>query len=204
VIAFARPALPGHGAVVIGGSAGSLPALLTIVSRLPAGFSLATIVVVHLPPGAPSGLARALAPVCALPVAEPLDKEPVRPGQVHLASPGYHLLVEPGPRFAFSLDEPVNYARPSIDVLFQAAAEVYGSRLIGVVLSGANNDGSEGLASIHRAGGQAFVQSPEDASSPQMPDAALAACPAARPLSAAGIAAQLVAAHRLHSDPLVP
>ncbi|HEX6363765.1 MAG TPA: chemotaxis protein CheB [Albitalea sp.] len=195
---------PAHDAVVIGGSAGSLEALLAIVAALPADFALPLVVVVHMPGDTPSALSGALAPACALPVREPLDKEPVDPGTVWVAAPGYHLLVEPGPRFAFSLDEPVNFARPSIDVLFDAAADVYGPRLIGVVLSGANNDGAEGLAAVGRAGGVALVQAPEEAGSPQMPCAALAACPGAQPLPAAGIASRLLAAHLQKIDRAFP
>lgn len=197
------PARPGDGgpeAVVIGGSAGALEPLLAIVSGLPPDVALAAIVVVHMAPGVPGALAGVLADACAVPLGEPLDKEPVQPGRVYVASPGYHLLVEPGPRFAFSLDEPVNHARPSIDVLFASAADVYGPRLIGVVLSGANNDGAEGLSTIVRAGGEALVQPPEQSTCPQMPRAALAACPGARAAAPEAIARILMAAHLKRLD----
>jgi two-component system chemotaxis response regulator CheB len=109
-----------------------------------------------------------------MPVVEPEDKEPVEHGRVYLAPAGYHLLVDGG-AFALSTDEPVAYARPSIDVLFESAADVYGERVIGVVLTGSNDDGARGLARIKERGGVAVVQEPATAERPEMPEAAIAA-----------------------------
>jgi two-component system chemotaxis response regulator CheB len=110
-------------------------------------------------------------------VVEVEDKDLIAPGRVYLAPPDYHLLVEPG-SFALSVDERVQYARPSIDVLFESAADAYGERVIGVVLTGANADGAAGLARIAKRGGAAIVQDPETAEAREMPAAALAAAPA--------------------------
>ena len=100
---------------------------------------------------------------CALPVCEAADKEPVRPGTVYFAPPDYHLLIDAGPSLALSADELVNYSRPSIDVLFESAADVYGARLLGIILTGANEDGAAGLAAVHAAGGITIVQEPDSA-----------------------------------------
>ena len=181
------------GAVVVGGSAGSLDPLLSILEQLPKDYPLPVAVVVHTPKDQPSVLVDALAARCPLPVREPVDKEPLQPGTVFVAAPGYHLLVERGARFAFSVDEPVSFAQPSIDVLFESAAESYGRRLLAVILSGANHDGARGLAAVFKAGGLAFVQAPDEAAYPEMPKAALRACPAARALPACHIGRRLVA-----------
>jgi two-component system chemotaxis response regulator CheB len=180
------------GAVVVGGSAGSLDPLLTVLERLPRGFGMPIAVVIHTPKDPPSGLVEALSHRSSLPVREPIDKEPLEAGTVFVAPPGYHLLVGRGPCFAFSVDPPENFSRPSIDVLFESALDVYGARLVAVVLSGANNDGGRGLAAVCQAGGLALVQAPEEATSPEMPRAALEACPAAAMLSARDIAERLV------------
>lgn len=180
------------GAIVIGGSAGSLDALLTILGGLPRQFALPIAVVVHLPKEPPSGLVDVLSHRCPLPVREPEDKEPLEAGTVFVAPPGYHLLVGKGPCFAFSIDPPEYYSQPSIDVLFESAADVYGDLLVAVVLSGANNDGARGLAAVCKGGGLGIVQAPSDAASPEMPRAALKACPTATVLPARGIAERLV------------
>lgn len=182
------------GVVVVGGSAGSVEALARLLDRLPPGFGLPVVVVVHQPRRRPSALAEALAPHGPLAVEQAQDKVPLQAGAVFVAPPDYHLLVERGGFLALSVDEPVNYSRPSIDVLFESAADAYGPRTIGVVLSGANADGARGLAAVCRAGGVALVQSPEEASSPEMPRAALAECPRAQVLSIERIAARLAPA----------
>lgn len=161
-------------AVVIGGSAGALDALDVIVDALPSTFPLPVAVVLHLRPGRPSGLAHVLQDKCALPVKEAEDKEPLKGGVVYLASPNYHLLVERERCFSLSVDDAVHFSRPAIDVLFETAAEAYGSSLCGVLLSGANEDGAAGLVRIRAAGGLTVVQHPETATSRQMPDAAIA------------------------------
>ena len=178
----------GADAVVIGASAGGVEALGILLPELPAGYSLPVVVVLHLPREKPSLLVDIYAPRCALPVEEAQDKAPVEPGHVYFAPADYHLLVDEGPSFALSIDEPVNYSRPSIDVLFETAAEVYGERLVAVLLTGASADGAEGLAKVHRAGGTTVVQLPSEAPSPYMPESALRTSPVDHVLPVAGIA----------------
>jgi two-component system chemotaxis response regulator CheB len=164
-------------AVVIGGSAGGVEALSTLLPALPAGLRVPVMVVLHLPRERPSLLVDIYAPRCVLPVREAQDKEPIAAGTVYFAPADYHLLVDAGPALALSLDEPVHYSRPSIDVLFESAADVYGAGLLGMVLTGASQDGAAGLAAVHRAGGITAVQAPDDAQSRYMPEAALRAAP---------------------------
>jgi two-component system chemotaxis response regulator CheB len=161
-------------AVVIGASAGGVQALQALLGALPADFAPALLVVLHLPAGRESRMAELLDAGCALPVAEALDKQPVRGGSVTLAPPDYHLLVEPDRSLSLSVDEPVLFSRPAIDPLFDSAAAVYGARLLALLLTGASADGSAGLAAVRRRGGQAWVQEPASASAPTMPAAALA------------------------------
>ena len=167
-------------AIAIGTSAGGVEALSRLLPALPKGLGAAVFVVLHLPRHRPSLLAEIFAPRCALPVREALDKEPVQPGTVYLAPPDYHLLVDAGPQIALSTDEPVHYSRPSVDVLFESAADVYGAWLLGIILTGGNEDGAAGLAAVRRAGGMTLVQQPAEALAPQMPAAALALGPADR------------------------
>jgi two-component system chemotaxis response regulator CheB len=159
-------------AVVIGGSAGALDVLGQVLPSLPATLAVPVIVVLHLPPRRASLLPELFGPRCALPVREPHDKQPIEPG-IWFAPPDYHLMVEADRSFALSIDEPVRFSRPSIDVLFESAAQAYGPRLMGVVLSGANEDGALGGAAIRRLGGFLVVQDPETAQSSEMPQAAL-------------------------------
>ncbi len=189
--AIRTPASP---VVMLGGSAGSVEPLLVLVERLPRDLAVPVAVVVHTPRHQPSGLVAALSHRCPLAVREPVDKEELAAGTVFVAAPGYHLLIERGPCFGFSLDPPENFSQPSIDVLFESAADVLGERLIAVILSGANRDGAQGLRAVWAAGGLALVQSPEEATSPEMPRAALAACPDAEVLPAGRIADRIVAA----------
>jgi two-component system chemotaxis response regulator CheB len=161
-------------AVVIGASAGGVQALQVLLRALPASFAPALLVVLHLSPGRDSRLAALLGADCALPVAEALDKQPLRAGTVTLAPPDYHLLVEPDRSLALSVDEPVLFSRPAIDPLFDSAAAAFGPRLLAVLLTGASNDGSAGLAAVRARGGQAWVQEPASASVATMPAAALA------------------------------
>jgi two-component system chemotaxis response regulator CheB len=131
------------------------------------------LIVLHLPAERPSLIVELFEPRCAVAIREAEDKEQLSPGTAYFAPPGYHLLVEPGPQVALSVDAPVNYSRPSIDVLFQSAVEVYGSRLLGIILTGANDDGAAGLAAVHDAGGWTVVQRPDSADTPFMIQAAL-------------------------------
>jgi two-component system chemotaxis response regulator CheB len=160
-------------AIAIGGSAGGFDALTTLLEGLPKPFVPAILVVLHIPPDRPSQIAALFAQRCRLPVREALDKEAIEPGTVYVAPPDYHLLVEPDRLLSLSQEAPVAFSRPSIDVMFESAAHAYGDRLLGIVLSGANEDGAAGLAAIRAAGGRAWVQDPADAASSAMPAAAV-------------------------------
>ena len=178
-------------AVVIGSSAGAVQALSRILPRLPADYPLPVMVVVHVP-DTPSGLTMLFAGKCQVRVIEPEDKEPITPATIFFAPPGYHLLVEKDRSIALSTDEPVFFSRPSIDVLFESAADSYGSALLGVVLTGANEDGAKGAAAVCAAGGIMLVEDPDSAFAATMPGAAIAACPAAQILSLDAIADYLL------------
>jgi two-component system chemotaxis response regulator CheB len=178
--------------VAIGASAGAIQALLHILPALPGNFALPVLVVVHVPPGRRSELTALFAAKCALRVLEGEDKEPVAPGTVVFAPPDYHMLVEASGTIALSRDEPVFFSRPSIDVLFESAADAYGRGLVGVVLTGANEDGARGLAAVGEAGGMTLVQDPATAYARAMPQAAIAACKSAQVLSLDGIVAALL------------
>jgi two-component system, chemotaxis family, protein-glutamate methylesterase/glutaminase len=177
--------------IVIGASAGALEALSVLLPPLPADFRLPVLVVVHVPPDKKSVLVELFRHKCRVAVHEAEDKESIQSGNIYFAPADYHLLVEKNGTLSLSSDEPVLYSRPSIDVLFESAADAYGPDLIGVVLTGANEDGAGGMKAIVDAGGIAIVQCPDDAFSPAMPRAALAACPTAEVLSLAMIAARL-------------
>lgn len=176
-------------AVVIGASAGGVDALSMVLPALPAGPSAPVFVVLHLPRERPSLLVDIFRSKCAVSVCEAQDKDTIEAGMLYFAPPDYHLLVDSGPSIALSADEPVNFSRPSIDVLFDSAVDQYGSRLLGVILSGANDDGAAGLAAIHRAGGITVVQTPESADAPLMIQSALKSTPSALVLSLDEIAA---------------
>ena len=178
-------------AIVIGASAGGVEALSVLIPALPAGMRAAVFVVVHVPRDRGSLLVGIFGPRCELPVHEAEDKEPVQPGSVYFAPPDYHLLIDHGPAISLSADSLVHYSRPSIDVLFESAADLYGPRLMGIILSGANEDGAEGLASVHRAGGVTVVQDPGGAPAPFMAESALARTDADFVTSLEGIAAIL-------------
>lgn len=180
-------------AVVIGASAGGVEALGEILSALPAGFRLPIVVVMHLLATSDSLLVEVLGLRCSLPLREASDKEPICSGTVYFAPPGYHLLVEADRSLALSVDPPVNYSRPSIDVLFESAAYAYRERLLGIVLTGANEDGARGLASIRRLGGLAWVQDPSTAMADAMPAAAIARAGADRIFDLKEMAAELAA-----------
>ncbi|WP_429577409.1 chemotaxis protein CheB [Paraburkholderia youngii] len=164
----------GYELVVIGGSAGGIEVLNVLLAALPARFAAPVMIVMHLPPDSPSYLVPALAHRCALPVLEPDAGELIQPGRVHVAPPGYHMLVEVDRTVALSTDAAVRFSRPSIDVLFESAAAVYGERLLAILLSGANDDGALGLERVRTLGGTAWVQDPASAGSAEMPRAAIA------------------------------
>lgn len=158
--------------VVIGASAGAIDALGAILPRLPASFAIPVLVVVHLVPTRPSLLVELFRSRCALAVAEPVDKEPVRPG-IFFAPRDYHLLVERDRSFALSVEPPVHWSRPSIDVLFESVAYAYGRGVVAVVLTGSSADGAKGAQAVHDVGGVVFVQSPESAAADFMPLSAI-------------------------------
>ena len=160
-------------AVVGGVSAGGLDALKSLLAVIPKDFALALAIVQHRRPEQDDFLAGHLSKACRLPVKEAEDKEAVIGGMVYLAPANYHLLIESDKTFSLSTDEKVNFSRPSIDVLFETAAEAYGSRLIGVILTGASRDGATGLRRIKEKDGLAIVQDPQTAEYPAMPLAAL-------------------------------
>ena len=176
---------------MIGTSWGGLGALSAVVSGLPSTFTLPIVVVQHRSPDAAGFLAELLQNRTRLTVVEVDDKRPIAPGHVYVAPPNYHLLVERG-YFSLTTDAPVRYSRPSIDVTFISAADEYGRRAVGVVLTGANEDGALGLRRIADRGGYAIVQDPETAEGAVMPRAALRAVPTARVISLPRIASHLL------------
>jgi two-component system chemotaxis response regulator CheB len=160
--------------VVIGASWGGLNALERVLTALPQGFETPIAIAQHRAVDSGSGaLPRSLSVRSGLDVREAGDKDTIERGRVYIAPPDYHLLVE-ADGFALSVDEHVQYSRPAIDVLFDTAADVYGDRLIGVILTGANEDGAYGLKRVKRRGGVTIVQDPETAEKRTMPDAAIA------------------------------
>jgi len=160
-------------AVAIGVSTGGVTALKCILGALPADFPLPVLIVTHISPQSDDGLAVLLDSLCAIRVKEADEQEILTQATVYLAPANYHLLVERGGILAFSVDPPVNFARPSVDVLFDSMAEVYGPALIGAVLTGAGKDGSKGLLNIKEKGGLTIVQDPADAEADSMPVNAL-------------------------------
>ena len=161
-------------AIVVGASAGGIEAFGQIVGKLPTLFSLPIILVQHLHKDQDGTLARFYNDRALLKVEEAEEKEDILPGHIYVAPPDYHLLVERDETFSLSADEKVNYSRPSIDVLFESAADVYGAELIGVLLTGANHDGARGLQRIKEHGGLTLVEDPATAKFPEMPRSALA------------------------------
>lgn len=161
--------------VVVGVSAGGVDLLLQVLPRLPADFAVPIVVCLHAAPGTTAELAGMLDERTRLKVVEAADKQPMRPRHVYLAPGGYHLLLERDGVFSLSVDEPVRFARPSVDVLFDSAAHAFRQRVLAVVLSGANDDGARGAARIKAAGGTVLVQDPSTAMAEDMPRAALAA-----------------------------
>jgi two-component system, chemotaxis family, protein-glutamate methylesterase/glutaminase len=160
-------------AVVIGASAGGIDALFTLLEPLQPPQRAPVIIVLHLPEQYESRLVSVFGQRLRLPVEEARPHAPVAPGTVYFAPAGYHLLVEADRSFSLSCDPPVLFSRPSIDVLFESCAESYGERLLGMVLTGANEDGARGLAAIRAMGGLTAVQDPATAAHPPMPEAAV-------------------------------
>jgi two-component system chemotaxis response regulator CheB len=160
-------------AVVIGASAGGVGALLQLLPGLPAGYGRAVVALLHIPENRQSHLADVFQQRMRLPVREALDKEPVSSGTLYFAGSGYHLSVEADRSFSLSCEAPLHFARPSIDYLMESAADVYGPSLLGILLTGANQDGAVGMAAIGAAGGMTVVQDPDEAEVPTMPNEAI-------------------------------
>jgi two-component system, chemotaxis family, protein-glutamate methylesterase/glutaminase len=158
-------------AIVMGSSAGGLNALQKVLSRLPGDFRIPILVVQHVHAQSDSYLVRHLKNLCALTIKEAEEKELISGGTVYIAPANYHLLVDEDHTLCLSTDEKVNYSRPSIDVLFETAADVYREKLVGIILTGANEDGTQGMKKIKRNGGLLIVQDPASAESAHMPAA---------------------------------
>lgn len=160
--------------IVVGTSIGGMQALRAVLGGLPEYFPVPVAVVQHRAPETSHLMSPMLEQWSRLPVVEVEDKQPILPGRVYLAPADYHLLVEAG-SFALSVDAPVCHARPSIDVLFESAADAYREHVIGVILTGSNQDGARGVVAIKARGGVILVQNPATAEGREMPDAAIAA-----------------------------
>ncbi|MCK5522529.1 MAG: chemotaxis protein CheB [Thiomargarita sp.] len=161
-------------AVVIGSSAGGIHALSSVLAALPSEFPLPIIIVQHLHPHSDSYLAHILGTKCELKVKQADEKETIT-NAVYIAPPNYHLLIEEDRSLSLSIDKHVNFARPSVDVLFESAIYAYQDKLIAIILTGANNDGCQGVKNIKENGGYVIVQEPTTAEADAMPKAAIAA-----------------------------
>jgi two-component system, chemotaxis family, protein-glutamate methylesterase/glutaminase len=180
-----------YSVVAIGTSWGGLVALTKLLSGLPADFGLPVVVVQHRGKDSEGLLGDLLQDATDLRVCEAEDKVSLTAGFVYIAPANYHVLIEQG-YLSLSVEEPVRFSRPSIDVMFSSAADSYRTAAIGVVLTGANEDGSRGLAQIAARGGKALVQDPKTAEIPIMPSAAIKAVPTAEVLPLDAIAARLI------------
>ena len=168
-------AVPAYSVLAIGASWGGVAALSRFVAALPATWSLPVIIVQHQHPTSGTALERILSRQTALEVIDVNDKQVIEPGKIYIAPANYHLLVENDKSFSLSTDAPVNFSRPSIDVTFGSIVDVYADKCIGVILTGANEDGVEGMKRIHECGGFTVAQDPDEAEVPTMPAAAIAA-----------------------------
>jgi two-component system, chemotaxis family, protein-glutamate methylesterase/glutaminase len=164
-------------AVIIGGSAGSFQVVTRILSSLPVNFPLPILLCLHRLKHVRSGFVEALSIKASIPVIEPFDKDHLKPGKAYLAPANYHMYIELGNRVALSTEDPVNHSRPSIDLSFITAAQVYREKLIGIILSGANKDGAYGLKKIKDLGGLAIVQDPEECQVKTMTETSLKLTP---------------------------
>jgi len=161
-------------AIVIGTSSGGMNALKFLFSSLPVDFSIPIIIVQHISPCSDDQWIKLLNNNSKLYLKEADEKEKIEHGKVYIAPPNYHLMIERNKTFSLTIDERVNYSRPSIDVLFESAAEAYKNKLIGVILTGSNNDGTNGIKRIQECGGLTISQDPETAESSYMPASAIA------------------------------
>ena len=163
-----------YGAIVIGTSAGGLSALSAILEKLPRQYGVPIIIVQHRAKDSQDIFEDVLQQKCLIEIKQADEKEMISPGRVYVAPPDYHLLVEMDKTFSLSSDAPVQFSRPSIDVLFESAAQVYKEQLVGIVLTGSNNDGAAGIGTISRMGGLTIAQDPEEAQYSLMTKAAIA------------------------------
>ena len=161
-------------AIAIGSSAGGIDALDFLLPHLRSDTKVSVFIVQHIKANSDSFFVTMMNRKCQFRVKEPCNTEEIAPGTIYFAPPDYHMLIEENFTLTLSADEKVNFSRPSIDVMFETAAEAYGKNLIGIILTGANKDGSVGLRSIKRRGGITIVQNPKNAAFPEMPTAALA------------------------------
>jgi two-component system chemotaxis response regulator CheB len=180
-----------YSAVAIGTSWGGLAALTKLLGALPSDFGIPIVVVQHRSKDSEQLLVQLLQDATDLTVSEIEDKDPLNPGTVHVAPANYHVLIDDG-YLSLTIEEPVRFSRPSIDVMFNSLADTYQSAAIGVVLTGANEDGARGLAQIVQRGGRALVQDPKTAEIPIMPAAAIRAVPTAEVLSLDALAPRLI------------
>ena len=164
-----------HEAIVIGVSSGGMSAMKVLFSLLPKDFNTPIIIVQHINARSDSHWIKLLNEKSNLHIKEADEKEKIESGNIYIAPPNYHLLIEKDKTFSLTIDERVNFARPSIDVLFESAAEAYKNKLIGIVLTGSNNDGTNGIKRIKECGGLAIIQDPKTAESAYMPASAIAA-----------------------------
>ena len=162
-----------YDAVVMGASAGGLYAMISILQPLPLNYPMPVIVVQHRSKDERSLLEEILQQKCNVRIKQADEKELIQSGVVYIAPPDYHLLIESNGTFSLSHDAPVNYSRPSIDVLFETAADVFKQRLLGIILTGANSDGALGIKKISLLGGTTIAQQPETTEYPEMPRAAI-------------------------------
>lgn len=191
-----------HEIAVVGTSWGGLAALRELVGALPGDLAIPVVLIQHRHRMSDSALPNLLQDRTTLRVCDVEDKTPIEGGAVYVAPADYHLLVEPG-YFTLSVEEPIRYSRPSIDLTFVSAADVFGAKTIGVVLTGANADGAEGLRRIAERGGLTMVQEPATAESPTMPTAALKAVPSSRVLTIGAIGKLIGELARVQEDPKV-
>src|ERR1035437_1271722 len=161
-------------AIVIGVSSGGMNAMKIIFSLLPENFSTPIVIVQHIGSHSENLWIKLLNDKSTLEIKEADEKEKIEKGKVYIAPANYHLLIENNKTFSLSIDEKVNFARPSIDVLFESAAEAYQNKLIGVILTGSNNDGTKGMRRIKEYGGLTIVQDPDTAESGFMPASVIA------------------------------
>lgn len=166
--------LPAEDVILIGGSAGSYGLILSCIESLPSVFSAAIIIVIHRNPKFTTKIEETLTARLKRSVLTACDKAIILPNNIYFATAGYHLLIEPNKTFCLDQSEPVQFSRPSIDVLFETAADAYTDKCTAILLSGANRDGTDGLQRVCQMGGKIYIQSPAEALMSTMPESAIA------------------------------